>query len=384
MRDSTLRDVALGVIRGNELKRLLYVTTYDPSEESLGGASWVDRNIISALTREFDVRVLALANRDGDRGHLRLEVRRHLPSALRTLRRMVLGSEPYFSAKFRTDLNWQTQTRAVRAALEQHSLLVTSQLPALLVAEEAGLFPDLHIAHNVDTVLAESHDPKLFRLLGNASRMEQLERRVLAQPRYLAALSTRDVARLKDWRLDASHWPLGVAGQIQLRKSGRIGFLGKGSWPPNIAAVEFLIDEVMPLVRPRLGSRTPQVVIAGRETSKWSGRPGVEVVGEVESAEEFYRSVDMVAVPRMGEATGVSVKMLEARACGVPVIVPPELARDAGLTDGYLSAKSTDETVDRIVEFYSGCAEAEDTYTPNAPYQEVPAEILRKLVESND
>lgn len=377
-----MNDLKLGK---SGLTRLAYVTTYSPSEESLGGASWVDRSIVGALAQKYDLDVLVLANRGGTDGKVRLEVRRNLTGAVRTFSRMLRRSEPYFSAKFRSDTNWRDQVAAVKAhARRPGVVVVTSQLPALLAVVEAGVVPALHIAHNVDTVLAKEHDPLLFRILNNAEKMQDLERRILATPSHVAALSTRDSSRLRSWGIQARHWPLSNAAPIRRSKTGRIGFLGKATWPPNIAAIEFLLDDVMPLVREKMGRKAPLVVLAGRGTSRWSGRPGVTAVGEVVSAKEFYSSVDLVSVPRMGEATGVSVKMLEAVSVGVPVIVPPELASDAGLRGGFFGASTAGETAEKIIEYYDSSFQETANKRVSHGYSTLPPWISDVLPDPQD
>ncbi|MFC9553289.1 glycosyltransferase family 4 protein [Rhodococcus sp. NPDC056960] len=334
--------------------KLHYVTTYEPSHETLGGASWVDRHIISTFASQFDVAISSVSNKDGSDGHVKLEVRGDKSAAARTILRMIRHSEPYFSAKLRSDRNWNGRGRDISSRIVgEPSIVVTSQLPALLLLLDHGIKVDLHIAHNVDAVLAREYDPLPFRILRNSLRTEAMEKNVLRLPTSVAALSIRDVERLRSWGIESSHWKLAGGSTTSTRRTGRIGFLGKGTWPPNIAAIDYLTERVMPLVKNAMGEAAPTVVVGGRGTSRWDSYPGVEVVGEVESAADFYGSVDVVVVPRMGSATGISVKMLEAISSGVPVIVPEQLAADAGLENGYYAAGSAEETADRIVRYYT-------------------------------
>lgn len=331
-----------------------YVTTYSPSEESLGGASWVDRRIIDFLSAENDVDVIPIGSRTGRDGTIKLEIRRDPIAIGRTVARMVLLSEPYFPAKFRSAGNWRTQLRALEHRIRPNSLVVSSQLPALLALTEMNISVDLHVAHNVDTILSHAHDPRLFKVLRNTKRTELFEKQILSQPAAVAALSTRDVGRLRSWGIDAHHLPLVRDSEFRFQKDRRIGFLGKGSWPPNQIAIDHLLQDVMPRVRGVLGDDAPTVIIGGRDTERWANEPGVETVGVVPSAEKFYKTLDLVVVPRSGSVTGISIKMLEALESGVPVIVPNTLAEDAGIKNGVIAATTAEETAKRIIEYYQG------------------------------
>jgi glycosyltransferase involved in cell wall biosynthesis len=50
--------------------------------------------------------------------------------------------------------------------------------------------------------------------------------------------------------------------------------------------------------------------------------PGVEVLGEVESAAEFLRGLSLLLYP-LARGSGMKVKVLESIACGLPVVTTP-------------------------------------------------------------
>lgn len=326
--------------------RLLFITTYSPQAQDLGGASWVDRRILARLRESFEVTVMTVAD-PASQDDLPLEVRSHKGKLAATLTRMVLLGEPYQEAKF----VWSPKSGRVRdrihAAAESFDLVATSQFPALLLAERAGLTLDMHFAHNVDWELSRHHDPALLRVLRNSSRLRSLEERLLSTPRRVYALSKTDVVRLREWGIYAEHLPLASRGERRAPSETRtVGLLGKMSWPPNAEAVDQLLTSIVPRVREASG-RPVGVVLAGSGSEKYDDpRSGVVGMGRVGSLDEFYDRVDVVVVPRYGSTSGVSVKMLEAIEHGVDVIVPSRLAEDAGVpVEWVITADTPDEMV---------------------------------------
>ena len=203
-------------------------------------------------------------------------------------------------------------------------------------------------------MLAQTHDPRPLQVLGNARLTRRQEAALLTRPRQLLTLSSDDAVRLDAWGLGS---PI-AAVDLQLEAppesppGGRaIGFIGKLSWPPNAAALATLLDEVMPRVRSRLGTNTPPVVIAGRGSESLAG-DGVRGLGEIATVDKFYDEVDVVVVPRLTVATGVSVKLLEAYGRGVATIAPKALLRSAGLTDGCIAADTSSQLADAVCEHY--------------------------------
>lgn len=346
--------------------RVLFVTTYDPNDESLGGASWVDRQLLIQLADACDVEVLTVAS-PGSPTDVPLEVRNNRNFAANTVWRMAHHGEAYQEAKFKWHKNWPAKVAEFDAASRKADIIITSQWPALLLCEDALARPDIHIAHNVDWVLAERFDPLPFRLASNAKKMRRRERALLGLPSTVLALSTTDVRRLADTGVFARHLPLFPSADFEGQTTNRkVGFIGKISWPPNKEAVDRLLDEVMPQVNARLNEPLT-VVLAGSGTEQFAGRKDVEVLGRVENVKSFYNEIDLAAIPRGGEVTGISVKLIEAIEYGRTAVAPRQLADDAGIFGaGVLHADTADQMTDAIVAWYSA-SETVDNSTKIAP-----------------
>jgi sugar transferase (PEP-CTERM/EpsH1 system associated) len=111
------------------------------------------------------------------------------------------------------------------------------------------------------------------------------------------------------------------APDLSARTPGRIVFSGTMSYPPNVRAGRWFADECFPLVRQALPNAT--FVIAGaapaRELRELAGRPGITVTGFVQSMPGTLNQAT-VAVAPMRSGAGIQNKILEAMACGLPVV----------------------------------------------------------------
>jgi glycosyltransferase involved in cell wall biosynthesis len=135
-------------------------------------------------------------------------------------------------------------------------------------------------------------------------------------------------------------------------------FIGAMDNLPNIDAVTFLANEILPAVRQRypdamlslVGSRpTPEV-------SALQAIPGVVVTGRVPSMVDYLHKATVCVIP-MRAGYGIKNKTLEAMAAGVPVV-----ASDRGLeglaVDGdavplrALRANTVDDYVSAIVQLF--------------------------------
>lgn len=117
---------------------------------------------------------------------------------------------------------------------------------------------------------------------------------------------------------------------------GPIGFIGNYSLAPNLDAARLLAEQVLPLVRQRApGAR---LILAGAGmpapiASMLENLPGVQLFGRVEDSLAFVRGCRVMALPIRVRA-GLPLKLVEALACGTPVVGTPELTSGLPLTPG--------------------------------------------------
>ncbi len=126
------------------------------------------------------------------------------------------------------------------------------------------------------------------------------------------------------------------------------GLLGTLSWPPTADAVDRLLTRVWPRVR--AGAPDASLELAGRGTAAVrTADPSVRVVGEVPEAAAFLAGLSVLLYP-LGRGSGAKVKVLEAMACGVPVVTTTAGADGAPRSDGLLVVDDEDALVAAAAE----------------------------------
>jgi glycosyltransferase involved in cell wall biosynthesis len=119
------------------------------------------------------------------------------------------------------------------------------------------------------------------------------------------------------------------------RDAATVLFTGTLDYPPNVAAATFLAREVLPRLRRtvpnarlRVAGRRPCAAIMGLAQA-----PSVEVLGDVDDLRPLLRSTGAFACA-MTTGTGIKNKLLEAMACGAPVVSTTLGMQGLGVADG--------------------------------------------------
>jgi glycosyltransferase involved in cell wall biosynthesis len=130
------------------------------------------------------------------------------------------------------------------------------------------------------------------------------------------------------------------------------GFLGQARWPTTAAAARRLVERVWPLVRRELPHA--RLLVAGRGTDELGlhAPDGAEIVGEVESASSFLSRLSLLLFPSP-RGSGMKVKVLEALACGLPVVTSRVGAEGIAPTEGVVVADDDEEIARAAVSILS-------------------------------
>jgi glycosyltransferase involved in cell wall biosynthesis len=159
----------------------------------------------------------------------------------------------------------------------------------------------------------------------------------LARQTYVCSNIDRDYLTRR-WRLSgvvAVPNAVAVPEPLPLPSEPTLLFLGTYSYEPNVAAAEFLVDRVWPLVR----QAVPQarLILAGPspERIRSYGRriPGIEYTGFVEDLSALYARVRVVCSP-IFSGGGTRFKIVEAAAHGRPVVATRLGAEGLDMQDG--------------------------------------------------
>lgn len=172
-----------------------------------------------------------------------------------------------------------------------------------------------------------------------ARRIQNYERKLTSQYERLVISSALDRNAIGDFPnlhvvpngVDLETHPF-VTGK---RDAATIVFTGTMWYFPNVDAVTWFVNRVFPIVRQQVTDARLFIVGARPVSSvqRLAHIPGVTVTGYVPSVQE-YLSRAMVAIAPMQSGSGMQFKVIEAMACGVPVVATPYALGGLEAVDG--------------------------------------------------
>lgn len=244
-------------------------------------------------------------------------------------------------------------------ATNDFDVVHTRQLPMSAYTAGQGRAGRLLELIDSETLGAERATPRTWRTRSRSLAAAFIERRMI--PRYdaVTTVAEADAARLRALAPGAriEVVPNGVdaerftPGSVAHQERERIVFVGAMSYAPNIAAVEYFVRHVLPLVR----SARPnaQFVIVGRDPARSVlslAGDGVTVTGEVEDVRPHLEEAALVVVP-MQSGSGIKNKVLEALAMGRAVVATPLAVEGIAATPGehLVVASSAQEFADSVL-----------------------------------
>lgn len=133
------------------------------------------------------------------------------------------------------------------------------------------------------------------------------------------------------------------------RQNSTVVMSGKMSYHANVTAAHYLVEEIMPLVwvqRPDVqvwlvGKDPPRSVQALVDGPGVAGR--VRVTGMVPDVRDFLQYTTLAVAPILYGA-GIQNKVLEAMACGAPVVASPQAVSALDVTPGHELLVAQDKT----------------------------------------
>jgi glycosyltransferase involved in cell wall biosynthesis len=195
--------------------------------------------------------------------------------------------------------------------------------------------PRLVVAHNVESVIWQRYAETERGLLRGWyirrqwRKWQRYEGEALRAVERTVAVSDVDAARLRDEfgvrRIDVVENGVDTQyfrPQDVRREPGRLLFLGSLDWRPNLDGVGLLLDRIFPALRARVPEA--RLCLVGRNPPAWLARraadePGVELHANVPDVRPYLAACGLMVVPlRVGG--GSRLKILEALACGTPVV----------------------------------------------------------------
>lgn len=287
-----------------------------------------------------------------------IHLRKHTAKLIEVGLRRLLWGTPYLFAKW--------QSAAVAQAL---SVELLSDKWDVVYVDHIGmgvylplvrrLCPQARVVietHNVESEFFAqfaAQKPQPLRLVAEreADAAAVYEAKTLCAADAAVAISDRDARELRALAfrtLGRAILPLVVPQVVEpapvpLPKdpAPRVVYVGNLTWHPNVAGLDWLCQNVWPLVRAALPNAT--LTIAGSGLSPkadgtlavptlWQG-PGIDVVGFVPSLAAFVEGSPVLAAPVFG-GSGVRIKLLDSLRLGIPTVTTSDGASGLPLADG--------------------------------------------------
>jgi glycosyltransferase involved in cell wall biosynthesis len=333
------------------MKPLLLSVLPRPTHPTRDGLAIRNYHLLAALAQEFRVVAFALVP-----PHLRgtaeypagVEIE-EIPQAARGARRAaavagsILSGRAYPALLYRSSaLETRLRERILR---ERPAWVVAHSYHVGWAALSAGA-PGWIDFHNVDSEIWRRMGRSVRSPFGRiftrwqAPRVERVERSLLARATGVSCVSERDARVIGSF---GAVTPLVVPNGVDLDRylfrptpapDEVVSFVGDLAWPPNAEAVRWFCGEIWPrLVRLRPSARAE---IRGRGTPQdlTRNRPGgVLLLGETGDTRPFWSRAAVAVVP-LQAGGGTRLKILEAAACGVPVVSTSVGAEGLGFADG--------------------------------------------------
>ncbi len=353
------------------MKPILYSVLPRPAHPTRDGLAIRNYHLLGALTGEFRVRALALAP-----PHLAgqgeyppgLDVE-EVPQAAAGPRRALAAARSVLAGgTFPARLY---RSRRLAARLRDY---VAGGRPAWIVAHsyhlaetaiETGgrVWVDFH---NVDSEIwrrmgdRRTGFPGLF-LRGQARRVAVLEREITRHASGLSCVSEGDARKLA--APDGAR-PLVVPNGVDLgrylfraepSREEVILFVGDLTWPPNAEGIRWFCAEVWPaLARLRASARVVILGRGSRASLERQAAAGISFLGEGDDTRPHWARAAVAVVPLLAGG-GTRLKILEAAACGVPVVSTPIGAEGLDFAGGseILLAQGAEEFAGAVAKLLS-------------------------------
>jgi glycosyltransferase involved in cell wall biosynthesis len=193
----------------------------------------------------------------------------------------------------------------------------------------------LVMAHNVESLIWQRYyetatDPlKRWYIHRQWRKFERFEAQAFAEADRAVAVSAPDAQLIRE-RFGAARVHVVENGvdlayfrpAVAVGNHRQVLFLGSLDWRPNLDAIALLLDGIFPKVR--AAEPSTRLCIVGRNPPLWlrrrvASRDGVSLHANVADVRPFLAQSAVLAVPlRIGG--GSRLKILEALACGLPVV----------------------------------------------------------------
>jgi glycosyltransferase involved in cell wall biosynthesis len=276
-----------------------------------------------------------------------------------------LAAAPYFNEALASKLRQVVSSRAVDVVQIEHTFMAAyaRELPAdarrktILSLHNVG-------ARQYRTMLRMKASPQehvfhlvmwLSMLRREARYAQSFDHCLVVSPselRHMQALNPDITLSLIENGIDTSL----LQPPPDAAEGNDLLFVGYMRYLPNLDAVTYFCDAILPLIKQRIPDASLAVVgnTQGADIRRLQGLKDVRIVGKVDDVSPFYRNSRIAVVP-LRAGGGTRLKILEAMALGRPVVTTSLGCEGLAVEDGthLMIADTADEFAACVVRLLS-------------------------------
>lgn len=213
--------------------------------------------------------------------------------------------------------------------IQLESLFMTPYIPSIRKLSQAKL---VLRSHNLEHLIWErlantaSRSPKKLYLKHLATRLKKYEVHIINEVDGIASISRKDTENFKKLacKKPLKTIPFGINfSQTHFikkvtQKPLHFFHLGAMNWQPNVEAVEYILQEIWPLIK----NLDIRLSLAGKDMPEdlfSYEASNLSIEGLVPSASEFMENKDVMIVPLLS-GSGIRIKIIEGMALGKVII----------------------------------------------------------------
>ena len=322
-------------------KKILIVLTRFPYPETDGTRKRIMEDLIKGIYEEFSVDLLVVG-RDVMGVDDKREIEKFCDnvfvfkttffSLLCRIFKSVYSSRPlqvemYYSKKV---LDYIKSNKGKYSAFYFHTIRLGKYIEKLKDDIVEKTFFDFNdaISLNYQTAKKLASFPWSFIYQIEEKKVSAFELKIASIVKYVNFVSPFDIEYIKE-KLEKNNisFPcfFNISVGVEIKKvenfsdNNKILFFGNIKYPPNMDAVHFFVDNILPEIKKEVSDI--KFVIAGNYSDKikFKDNSSIEQLGFVDDINNLFSQVKMVVAPiRFG--AGVPTKILESLSKGVPVI----------------------------------------------------------------
>lgn len=283
---------------------------------------------------------------------------RWLPAFLSLFKSSSYNIDRFYSLGFESRLISQLAANEYDI-VQLESLYVAPYIPAVRRMSKAKI---VLRAHNTESeiwkkyaeVTQEALKKIWFRDL--ARKLEIYERKALDSVDAVVSITREDEARLQKMSKDKIAFHTATFAMSEISSATQQGepysvfHIGAMDWKPNYDGVEWLCNEVWPIVLKSVPEATLHLAGKSLDAGIDFGKQ-IRNHGEVTNAAEFISRYQVMAVP-LHSGGGVKIKVIEGLFSGKPIVTTPVGAEGIACTNGVdiAIAQSSDDYALSIIE----------------------------------